>query len=74
MEDGLEKIREILGTEEQTGLSDQTINQTLWDAWFDVDKALGWLLRTSKIFKAVKHQVCNLIQRGTRKTSRSSGA
>jgi hypothetical protein len=47
MEEGLEKIKEILGTEEETGLSDQTINQTLWDAWFDVDKALGWLLRTS---------------------------
>jgi hypothetical protein len=44
MADGLERIHSILGTEDTSGLSDETIQRALWDAWFDVEGAVRWLM------------------------------
>jgi hypothetical protein len=44
MEDGLERVRTLLGDVEQSGLTDQEVRDTLWDAYFNFDKAIEWLI------------------------------
>ena len=44
MIDGLEQVRNILGDQEQSGFSDQSIKDALWEFFFDVDKSVVWLL------------------------------
>lgn len=41
---GLEHIRGVLGSEEDSGLDNKTINDTLWEFFFDVEKSIGWLV------------------------------
>ena len=45
MEDGLERVRAILGGEAQSGLSDGVIRDALWETYFDVEQAVDWLVR-----------------------------
>ena len=45
MEDGLERVRAILGDETQSGLSDGVIRDALWETYFDVEQAVDWLVR-----------------------------
>ena len=46
MEDGLERVRTVLGSEAQSGLSDGIIRDMLWEAYFDIDQAIDWLYRS----------------------------
>ena len=41
MEDGLERVRAILGGEAQSGLSDGVIRDALWETYFDVEQAVA---------------------------------
>src|SRR4051794_35738496 len=43
MSSGLERIRSILGSEETSDLSDEIINHALWEAYFDIERAVIWL-------------------------------
>jgi len=43
LEAGLENVRVILGSEEQSGFTDSFIRESLWDCYFDVDKTVEWL-------------------------------
>jgi hypothetical protein len=40
MEAGLENIRTVIGTEEQSGFTDSYIRESLWDCNFDVDETI----------------------------------
>ena len=40
MEAGLENIRAIFGTEEQSGFTDDYIRESLWDYNFDVNETM----------------------------------
>jgi hypothetical protein len=40
MEAGLENIRAVFGTEEQSGFTDSYIRESLWDSNFDVDETI----------------------------------
>ena len=42
--DGLEQVRITLGTEVQSGISDQVIKDTLYEYWYDVPQTLDYLL------------------------------
>ncbi|TFY80062.1 hypothetical protein EWM64_g3954 [Hericium alpestre] len=44
MNDALDKIRRILGSEQQSGFTDSFIEETLYDCYFDVDQSVEWLL------------------------------
>jgi HBS1 N-terminus len=46
VEAGLEHVRATLGSEEQSGLTDSLIMETLWDCYCDVDKTIEWLIGT----------------------------
>lgn len=38
----LEQVKTILGDEDVSGLSDQTLKDCLWEYFFDVEKTLQW--------------------------------
>ncbi|KAG6866503.1 hypothetical protein C0991_003047 [Blastosporella zonata] len=39
---GLEEVRDVLGDERVSGLSDQDIKDTLWEFFFDLEKTIEW--------------------------------
>ncbi|KAH9007162.1 hypothetical protein EDB86DRAFT_2793748 [Lactarius hatsudake] len=43
MEAGLENVRAVFGSEDQSGFTDSFIRETLWDCYFDIDKTVEWL-------------------------------
>ena len=45
MEDGLIQVREVVGSEEQSGLADNKIKDALWEFYFDIDKTIRWCMR-----------------------------
>lgn len=47
MDEALERVREILGSESESGLSKRMIEDALWEAYFDIDKTVDWLMRES---------------------------
>ena len=50
MEAGLESIRAVLGSEEQSGFTDSYIGETLWDCNFDVDETIEGLTGMSRAY------------------------
>ena len=38
----LEQVRAILGDEDASGFSDQTLRDCLWEYFFDVEKTIQW--------------------------------
>ncbi|KAF8211450.1 hypothetical protein K438DRAFT_1958558 [Mycena galopus ATCC 62051] len=44
LNDGLERIREIVGGPESSGLSDATIKDIIWECEFDFEETLQWVL------------------------------
>ena len=44
MEDGLIQVREVVGSEEQSGLADNKIKDALWEFYFDIDKTIRWCM------------------------------
>lgn len=50
MEDGLERVRIVLGSEAESGLSDGIVKETLWESYFNVDEAIDWLVRAYHLF------------------------
>lgn len=38
------QVQEILGPEQQSGLTERELKDALWDAYFDVDEAVGVLM------------------------------
>ena len=38
----LQQVRAILGDEDASGLSDQTLRDCLWEYFFDVEKTIQW--------------------------------
>jgi hypothetical protein len=44
MIDGLERVKNVMGSEEQSGLSDSTIKDVLWNEYFNVESAVQYLV------------------------------
>lgn len=44
MNSGLEHIRAIIGSHRASGFDDNMIKNALWNEYFDVDRAVGWLM------------------------------
>ena len=44
MNAGLEHIRAIIGSHQASGLEDNVIKDALWNEYFDVDRAVDWLM------------------------------
>jgi hypothetical protein len=44
MNDGLERVRAVLGPQEESGLEDSMIKDALWNEYFNVEHAIQWLL------------------------------
>jgi HBS1 N-terminus len=44
MVSGLRHVRNVLGSEEESGLDDKIIQDSLWDLYFDVERTIEWLL------------------------------
>ncbi|TFK73003.1 hypothetical protein BDN72DRAFT_956805 [Pluteus cervinus] len=42
LNDGLAKVRRVIGDTASSGLSDKLIKDVLWDNWFDVEKTTNW--------------------------------
>ncbi|KAF9482030.1 hypothetical protein BDN70DRAFT_488629 [Pholiota conissans] len=42
MNDGLEQVRRVIGNEDVSGLSDNSIKDALWEYYFDVEKTITW--------------------------------
>lgn len=49
MENGLEKIRDVMGDEASSGLDDKVIQDALWECYFDVEQAIPWLFGMSYV-------------------------
>ena len=44
MDEGLERVRALLGPFETTGLDDKVVKDALWNEYFDVERSVDWLL------------------------------
>lgn len=44
MDSGIEHVRALLGSAETSGLDDKVIRDALWNAYFDVELSIQWLL------------------------------
>ncbi|KAF9057448.1 hypothetical protein BJ165DRAFT_33338 [Panaeolus papilionaceus] len=44
MNDGLEQIRQVIGSADFSGVSDQSIKDALWEYYFDVDQTIQWAM------------------------------
>ncbi|KAF7978351.1 hypothetical protein HWV62_997 [Athelia sp. TMB] len=44
MDEGLERVRALLGPFETTGLDDKVVKDALWNEYFDVERSVQWLL------------------------------
>lgn len=51
MNEGLERVRAVVGSEAESGLEDSTIKDALWNEFFDVDHAVSWLLGLSDYYQ-----------------------
>lgn len=65
MNDGLEQVRLIIGGEDVSELSDNSIKDALWEYYFDVEKTVQWSL--GSWYLNVETRPSNLNIRGTRK-------
>ncbi|KDQ64951.1 hypothetical protein JAAARDRAFT_243711 [Jaapia argillacea MUCL 33604] len=52
MANGLEHVRVALGSEEESGLDDTVIKETLWHYYFDIEKSVDWLVEEQDRRKA----------------------
>ena len=44
MNDGLEQVRLLIGDEDVSEVSDESIKDTLWEYYFDLEKTIQWAL------------------------------
>ncbi|KAJ7122749.1 hypothetical protein C8R44DRAFT_153209 [Mycena epipterygia] len=44
LNDGLDQVRDVLGGEDRTGLSDADIKDVLWDCNFDIEETIQWAI------------------------------
>lgn len=44
MNSALDQVRTVLGDEDASGLSDQTLRDSLWEYFFDVEKTIQWAI------------------------------
>jgi hypothetical protein len=65
MNDGLEQVRLIIGDEDLSELSDNSIKDALWEYYFDVEKTVQWSL--GLWYLNIKARPSNSSTRGTRK-------
>lgn len=56
MEAGLENIRAVFGTEEQSGFTDSYIRESLWDSNFDVDETIESLTEVQERMYAARER------------------
>ncbi|KAL1732736.1 hypothetical protein EV714DRAFT_270366 [Schizophyllum commune] len=56
MEDGLIQVREVVGSEEQSGLADNKIKDALWEFYFDIDKTIRWCMEEQDRMKAAQER------------------
>ncbi|KIN95681.1 hypothetical protein M404DRAFT_299794 [Pisolithus tinctorius Marx 270] len=43
LESGLAHVRAVMGDEATSALDDVVIKDALWESYFDIEKAVGWL-------------------------------
>jgi len=48
MSDGLDQVRLIIGTENDSGISDKSIKDVLWDSYFNLEETVRWALGWAK--------------------------
>lgn len=72
MNAGLEHIRAIIGSHQASGLEDNVIKDALWNEYFDVDRAVDWLMGKS-IFPSWCSIDLYMLCRGTREETDSYG-
>ena len=48
LNDGLDRVRETIGDEDNTGFSDTAIKGFLWNCYFDVEKTVQWAIGLSR--------------------------
>lgn len=65
MNDGLEQVRLIIGDEDVSELSDNSIKEALWEYYFDVEKTVQWSL--GSWYLNLNSRPSNSGIRGTRK-------
>lgn len=46
MDEGLDRIREVIGNEETSGIPDSQIRDGLWNSYFSVEETLQWIFGT----------------------------
>lgn len=56
MADGLIHVRDVVGPEDQSGLSDTKIKDALWEFYFDVEKTIRWCMEEQDRIKAVQER------------------
>ena len=44
MNDGLEQVRLVIGDQDMSEISDNTIKDVLWDYFFDIEKTIQWAI------------------------------
>ncbi|KAJ6627522.1 hypothetical protein B0H10DRAFT_1779679, partial [Mycena sp. CBHHK59/15] len=44
LNDGLDRVRDVIGGEDQCGLSDALIKDVLWDVHFDIEETIQWAI------------------------------
>lgn len=48
LNDGLDRVREIIGDADNSGLSDAAIEKVLWNCHFDIDETVQWAIGASR--------------------------
>ncbi|PPR02456.1 hypothetical protein CVT24_002005, partial [Panaeolus cyanescens] len=56
MNDGLEQVRQVIGSADFSGVSDQSIKDALWDSYFDVDHTIQWAMDEQDRRRAAKER------------------
>jgi hypothetical protein len=42
----LDRVRDVVGPEQESGVSDAAIREALWEYYFDVDQTIEWVFGT----------------------------
>ncbi|KDR83448.1 hypothetical protein GALMADRAFT_150559 [Galerina marginata CBS 339.88] len=56
MNDGLEQVKLVIGGEEQSGFSDSSIRDALWEYYFDIQKTIEWALEEREKLQIAKER------------------
>jgi hypothetical protein len=67
LNDGLDQVREFIGSAEHSGLSNEAIKDVLWECNFDIEETLKWALGASDLCSIIRSQLA--VQRHKKRTA-----